>query len=768
MNGTLRLHVVFFSLLAAATCGVLAEEPPRLPYAVADTGQDRCYGEGVEIADPAQGAPFFGQDGQYEGNAPAYRNNGDSTVTDLVTGLVWQKTPDSVTRTWEGAGRYARDLRLAGHDDWRLPTIKELFSIADLRGNMRTRTPYIDTKAFDFRYPDPATGARDMDAQYWSSDKYVGTTMGGDTSAFGFNFADGRIKSYPIRFGRDPRRSGVKKYVRCVRGRPYGRNDFVDNGDSTVTDRATGLTWMKGDSKKPMNWKEALAFAESLEHAGHDDWRLPNVKELQTLVDYSRAPDARDAANRGPAIDDLFVLTEKESWFWTSTTHIENQFAYYVCFGRAFSAWVRGGEKMNAHGAGAVRSDPKSGDPSRWKEGHGPQGDEIRILNFVRCVRGGTATLRPSARAGRGDFSVVTVGTGSPKFNPERASASALIRAKGALILVDMGNGTQARLEEAGVSLGELDALLFTHHHLDHNEEFAPILIRSRLRRGGGEIVGPPGTRALTDFVFEFFKEDIAYRAAKTGRTVEDIRKGNLREIEGGEDFELFGVKIRTAKVVHTIHTVAYRFDLDGASIVISGDTCYSEDLVALAKGADILVMDSGGVVKKGDARRPGRGDRPGRQGGSRKGKKERAHCTLEEVASIAEKTAVKKLVLTHFGPEEVDEEATRKVIAESYPGEILFAKDLIEFFPGEPGGKAPSEAPSSPGAKEPPPADSRAQRFIRRLDKDGDGRVSLEEFDGPDHHFHRLDKNGDGYLDADEVPQGPPGGGRRGGRRGR
>ncbi|MHC4779157.1 MAG: Lcl domain-containing protein, partial [Planctomycetota bacterium] len=485
--------------------GLHGGEPRRLPFAVADTGQDRCYGEGVEMADPAEGSDYFGQDAQYEGNKPSYRDNGDGTVTDLVTGLIWQKTPDFVTRTWEDAKKYGNRLSLAGKDDWRVPTIKELFSIADFRGNMRTRTPYIDTRYFDFRYPDPASGQRDMDGQYWSSNKYVGTTMGGDTSAFGFNFADGRIKSYPVKFGRDPNREGVKKYVRCVRGRAYGRNEFFDNGDGTVTDRATGLTWMKTDSGSAMDWKGALAHAEGLTHGGHGDWRLPTVKELQTLLDYGRAPDALDPSARGPAIDRIFRLTETESWFWSSTTHIENQFAYYVCFGQAFSAWKHRGKKMNAHGAGAVRSDPKSGDPSRWKDGHGPQGDEIRILNFVRCVRGGAAKLRDPAKGpglfGRGDFSVVTVGTGSPKHNPDRASPSALIRYKDALFLVDMGNGTQARLHEGGVSLKDIDVIMLTHHHLDHNEEFPAILIRTRLKRNGREVVGTAGTGKHVDSV---------------------------------------------------------------------------------------------------------------------------------------------------------------------------------------------------------------------------------------------------------------------------
>ena len=86
-----------------------------------------------------------------------------------------------------------------------------------------------------------------------------------------------------------------------------------------------------------MNWEQALSYAENTEHAGHDDWRLPNAKELQTIVDYTYAPDALDPALRRAALDPMFDLTETESWFWTSTTHYDNGGGVYVCFGQALA-----------------------------------------------------------------------------------------------------------------------------------------------------------------------------------------------------------------------------------------------------------------------------------------------------------------------------------------------------------------------------------------------------------------------------------------------
>lgn len=375
----------------------LNQQGQKRTYPIVDTGQNRCYSDSREIPYPKKGEPFYGQDAQYTANSPSYSDNGDGTVTDLVTGLMWQKTPDLKNKsTFDNALANARNFRLAGYNDWRLPTIKELYSLIDFRGyitrSVSRSRPFLDTRYFDFVYGDESKGERTIDAQYFSSTNYVGRTMGGDETIFGVNFADGRIKGYP-KYGRRSNRD--KRFVRYVRGKlDYGKNNFTDNGDGTVTDHATGLTWMKNDSGSPLNWQQALAFAESLTHAGHDNWRLPNAKELQSIVDYSRAPDASDSKHRSAAMNPIFNITKMESYFWTSTTHIggpRSDAAVYICFGRAMGQMH--GHKMNVHGAGAQRSDPKSGNPGTWANGRGPQGDDVRIYNYVRAVRGGNVRM---------------------------------------------------------------------------------------------------------------------------------------------------------------------------------------------------------------------------------------------------------------------------------------------------------------------------------------------------------------------------------------
>ena len=433
------------------------------PYVIVDTGQTKCYENRDEIAPPTPGQPFYGQDGNFRRHPASYTLSADGlTVRDNNTGLIWQRSPDTdgdgaLTRKDKLTLRQAQALpaklytsKFVGFDDWRLPTIKELYSLFDCRGtdpsgpasaDTSRLTPFIDTKSFTFAYGDTRTGERVIDSQYASSTKYVGKGARGFDKLFGVNFADGRIKGYDLRM---PGGNAEKTFfVQCVRGNlKYGRNDFQDNGDGTITDRATGLMWAKADSGKGMNWQEALAWVQrqnAENYLGHHDWRMPSIKELQSIVDYARSPDT----TRSAAIDPLFECTSITNeggkadypFYWSGTTHagfLGGGAAMYVAFGRA-GGWMSprtmaggpperrdgppggpGGpgrdghdlgrpprsdvpeadagdyQLVDVHGAGAQRSDPKAGNASDFPHGRGPQGDVIRILNFVRCVRDGT------------------------------------------------------------------------------------------------------------------------------------------------------------------------------------------------------------------------------------------------------------------------------------------------------------------------------------------------------------------------------------------
>jgi len=380
--------------------------PDITGYPIVSTTQTTFYDNSNEISSPSASSAFYGQDALYSNNEPQYQDNGDGTITDLVTGLMWSQSTDingdgdidvDDKVTYSEAVTGASSFDLAGYDDWRLPTIKEQYSLIQFSGvdpsgyegsSTEGLIPFIDTDYFDYAYGDTDAGERIIDSQYATSSMYVEGEL-----LFGVNFADGRIKGYGLRMPFGP---GEKTFfVMYVRGNTtYGVNNFANNGNGTISDNATGLMWMQDDSQTGMNWEEALSYAGNLEFAGHSDWRLPDAKELQSIVDYSRSPGTTNSA----AIDPLFNATPivneagetDYAFYWSSTTHsnwsaVAGGFAAYVCFGRAMG--YMDGVWQDVHGAGAQRSDPKAGDPNEFPTGHGPQGDAIRILNYVRCVR---------------------------------------------------------------------------------------------------------------------------------------------------------------------------------------------------------------------------------------------------------------------------------------------------------------------------------------------------------------------------------------------
>ncbi len=102
--------------------------------------------------------------------------------------------------------------------------------------------------------------------------------------------------------------------------------DFTDNGD-TITDNDTGLIWMKATAPDSMTWEDALSYCDTLTLAGESDWRLPTVKELQSIVDYE---------SYNPTIDVVYFPDTEPVWYWSSTSyfgHTDHAWAVYFYYG---------------------------------------------------------------------------------------------------------------------------------------------------------------------------------------------------------------------------------------------------------------------------------------------------------------------------------------------------------------------------------------------------------------------------------------------------
>ena len=285
-------------------------------------------------------------------------------------------------------------------------------------------------------------------------------------------------------------------------------------------------------------------------------------------------------------------------------------------------------------------------------------------------------TLNIVAKDETDKLSVTIIGSGSPIYNEDRGGASVLITNGQDKILLDMGNGTQENLDKLNEDPRDLSALLFTHHHLDHNEEFVPLLVRLLMGRNDFIVKGPIGTEELTEANLELYKEDIGYRLKKTNRSLEDRRDAlSVENIVGGDTFKVGDIKISTLEVPHTIYTMAYRFDYLGDSVVITGDLTYTDALAPFAKDADFMIIDSGGMIMDKGGRRSKIVKKKSKSNGS---SKERAHLNLDESSKIAKDAGVKNLVYTHFTKGNIDEKASLEIIKKNYSGNVIFGEDLM------------------------------------------------------------------------------------------
>jgi hypothetical protein len=181
-------------------------------------------------------------------------------VTDSLTGLVWQKAYGTEL-TWQDAIDYCNGLDYAGQTDWRLPDYYELSSLISY-----------DDYFGGSDFPDTPPG---LSASFWSSSPLVFSADSSWIGAFYNGFMNGRDRT-------------DANMARCVRGTGWAvdaeRFQVADNGEQqTVRDLATGLLWQK-PTDNHLTWQQALAYCEGLVYAGHDDWRLPNVNELRSLV----------------------------------------------------------------------------------------------------------------------------------------------------------------------------------------------------------------------------------------------------------------------------------------------------------------------------------------------------------------------------------------------------------------------------------------------------------------------------------------------------
>ena len=276
---------------------------------------------------------------------------------------------------------------------------------------------------------------------------------------------------------------------------------------------------------------------------------------------------------------------------------------------------------------------------------------------------------------------VILLGTGIPLPNPERASAATLIVAGGKTVMVDTGRNSMVRLVQAGFQ--DVDLVLYTHFHSDHYSGLGEIMVNRGIAgvEGPMKILGPVGTRSMVDGMVAAYAIDTKYRMAHHKENWhDDAMRADVEEFEGGVIYESGGLKITMFDVDHAPiePAVGYRFDYEGKSIVVSGDTVKTPRMIEMAKDCDVLVheaMDDRTIrairpmLARNDPRRAQMLD-----------DLLEYHTPTLDLAEIARDAGVKKLVLTHLIPSIPPSEAAERNfirgMAEIYSGEIVVGRD--------------------------------------------------------------------------------------------
>jgi len=261
-----------------------------------------------------------------------------------------------------------------------------------------------------------------------------------------------------------------------------------------------------------------------------------------------------------------------------------------------------------------------------------------------------------------------------------RSKPATLIVVKGVPYVIDCGEGVAQRLVDAGVQLNTVRHVLITHHHSDHNLDFGNLIYDAWVSglTLAIDAYGPPPLHAMLDAYWQLNKFDIDTRIADEGRP--DVRKMvNVHEYTApGVVVQNADVKVTATRVRHPPITAAYayRFDAADRSIVISGDTAYSPELIELAKGADVLVheaMDRAGIETI-IGRLP--------NAPTMREHLMASHTLVEDVGKVAAAAGVKTLVLSHLVPAD-DKSITDAMwttgVRKNFRGRIIVGRDLME-----------------------------------------------------------------------------------------
>lgn len=276
---------------------------------------------------------------------------------------------------------------------------------------------------------------------------------------------------------------------------------------------------------------------------------------------------------------------------------------------------------------------------------------------------------------------LILLGTaGGPTPKVDRSAPASAIVIDGAIYVIDCGNGVARQMVKAGLDLGRIRDVFITHQHSDHNADYGNLLLlawetdlHTRV-----DTYGPPPLKRMTQLFLAMDDYDIRTRETDEGRPPLAPLIVPHEITHGGVVMQDANVKVTAALVQHPPVTpaFAYRFDCPDRSIVFSGDTRTSENLIELARGADILVhevidLQAIDAVVKNES-----------QATRLRTHLLAAHTPMSQVGQIATKAGVKTLVLNHFvpGAPPIPDQVWYDAVKPHFKGKLIVGRDLMEL----------------------------------------------------------------------------------------
>lgn len=271
-------------------------------------------------------------------------------------------------------------------------------------------------------------------------------------------------------------------------------------------------------------------------------------------------------------------------------------------------------------------------------------------------------------------MTVTLLGTGTPRPEASRSGAAVLVEAGRQKLLFDVGRGAAQQLSAIYTPYQAADKVFITHMHYDHTVGLADLFLSGWLfgRREALRVWGPPGVVAHTDGLAALYAAEIARRHAHTSIPLQGARF-ETKEIKPGTVYEHEGLRVEAIRVDHgDLPAFGYRVEYAGRVLVVSGDTRYSESLVARAGGADLLLHEvataSASLYKSNESLRNILD----------------YHTSVEDLIRMLKKTQPRMTLLTHVLTFDLEKDEVMARIRDAHVGEVRLADDLTAIDIGE------------------------------------------------------------------------------------